>query len=73
MTFHLDQRYRAVTNWGAGGTITQNNGGGAGGTVSYRLVDPGWEDPEDGGAGVREPRRPRLPTAPAAAMAEIPT
>ncbi len=44
---------------------TTYSAGSGDGIFHYTLVDPGWEDPEDGGAGNRVPRRPRLPTAPA--------
>lgn len=42
-----------------------------GGGFNFRL-GPGEAPPEDGGAGVREPRRPRLPAAPAAMVLEQP-
>jgi hypothetical protein len=51
---------------GHGGySASYGEGGGGGyssGTFTVRYNDPGWEDPEGGGAGVREPRRPRLPS-----------
>lgn len=58
----MDARFDTATASNASifpSAYTANMGSG---TFSYRLVDPGWEDPEGGGAGVREPRRPRLPS-----------